>query len=130
MRESNDANAKFPSQDHSWLPAHLLALVDVPEAAVALKSLLEAHGGTSEQSSWEVGWALAPADSDTQLHGNISPSQVERRHILKEGKETEDLINGQPITFNGSSQSSSDFVAIATTRIAVLNLPCSTNMKV
>lgn len=129
VRESNDANAKFPSQDHSWLPAHLLALVDVPEAAVALKSLLEAHGGTSEQSSWEVGWALAPADSDTQLHGNISPSQVERRHILKEGKETEDLINGQPITFNGSSQSSSDFVAIATTRIAVLNLPCSTNMK-
>ena len=83
VRKSDDANAKILSQDHSWLPAHLLALVDVPEAATALKSLLEAHGGTSEQSSWEVGWALAPADSGTQLHGNISQSQVERRHILK-----------------------------------------------
>lgn len=130
VRKSDDANAKFPSQDHSWLPAHLLALVDVPGAAVALKSLLEAHGGTSDQSSWEVGWALAPADNGPQLHGNISQGQVERRHRLKEGKETEDLINGQSVTFNGSSQSSSAFVAIATTRIAVLNLPYSANMKI
>lgn len=130
VRKSDDARAKIPSQDHSWLPANLLALVDVPEAATALKSLLEAHGGTSEQSSWEVGWALAPADSGTQLHGNISQSQVERRHILKEGKETEDLLNGQPVTLNGSSQSSSAFVATATTRIAVLNLPYSANMKI
>ena len=57
--------------------------MDVLEVATALKSLLEAHGGTSEQSYWELGWALAPIDSGTQLRGNISQSRVERRHILK-----------------------------------------------
>ena len=49
---------------------------------------------------------------------------------FQEGNETEDFLNGQSVTFNGSSQLSSAFVATATTRIAVLNLPYSANMKV
>uniref|UniRef100_A0A0D6QU05 Glyoxysomal processing protease, glyoxysomal n=1 Tax=Araucaria cunninghamii TaxID=56994 RepID=A0A0D6QU05_ARACU len=131
-RKGGDTDADYPngSHDASWLPAHLLALVEVPAAAVALQALLEAHGGTSEQSSWEVGWALAPTANGTQMRGNISQSRMERKQILKDEKEIEHSSSVQQLAINGSSESGSSAVAMATTRIAILTFQSSANLKI
>ncbi|XP_057832753.2 glyoxysomal processing protease, glyoxysomal isoform X2 [Cryptomeria japonica] len=105
-------------------------MVEVPEAAAALQALLEAHGGTSEQSSWEVGWALAPADSGTQMSGDISQSRIERKQTSKDDKEIQHFSNVHLSARNGSSHSSSGIVAMATTIIAVLIVSSSANLKI
>ncbi|KAH9298226.1 hypothetical protein KI387_029908, partial [Taxus chinensis] len=132
VTRSGDTDVEYPNGSHnlSWLSAHLLALVEVPGAAVALKALLEAHGGTSEQSSWEVGWALVPADSGTQMRGDISQSRIERKQTLKDAKEIQHSSSVQQPTRNASIQSSSGFVAMATTRIAVLILSSSEKLTI
>lgn len=128
--DNGDGEHPNSSYDLSWLPAHLLALVEVPEAAAALQALLEAHGGTSEQSSWEVGWALAPADSGTQMSGDISQSRIEKKQTSKNDNEIQGVSTIHQSARDGSSYSSSGVVAMATTRIAVLIVSSSANLKI
>lgn len=42
--------------------------MEIPTAGAALQALLDVHGG-SVDGAWEIGWALAPQDGNSQLQG-------------------------------------------------------------
>ncbi|KAL5972539.1 hypothetical protein ACLOJK_039343 [Asimina triloba] len=96
-----------------WLPAKLLAIVDVPSSSIALQSLLEANGGTPEHGSWDVGWSLAPfTDSRSivdALRGKVESSN-------------QSLLENQRYTGLEDSSSSS-LVSMSAIRVAVLEVP-------
>uniref|UniRef100_A0A804UC23 Glyoxysomal processing protease, glyoxysomal n=1 Tax=Zea mays TaxID=4577 RepID=A0A804UC23_MAIZE len=67
-----------------WLPARLLAMVDVPTAAVSALSLLRHDDSFIRRPTWDVGWSLADAnqkqvenDSRSSLESNRNNSSLE-----------------------------------------------------
>jgi hypothetical protein len=40
----------------------------MPAAGAALQALLDVHGG-SVDGAWDIGWALAPLEGNSQLQG-------------------------------------------------------------
>ncbi|XP_077221528.1 protease-like protein [Tasmannia lanceolata] len=103
------ANIKTPC----WIQAQLLALVDVPASSLALQLLIEAHGGSPDHGSWEVGWSLAPLNSSPQSSVNGLQTQ--------DGNGIGASFAGQKHSALGES-SSPHAVAVSTTRIAFLGV--------
>ncbi|XP_010929294.1 glyoxysomal processing protease, glyoxysomal [Elaeis guineensis] len=95
----------------SWLPSHVLALVDVSASSTALVSLIGAHNGPSEHSSWELGWSLATLKNEKL---DAFQKQV--------GNDIRSLVQ---IHGNQSSDESSNLLKMAksATRIAILRVP-------
>eukprot|EP00249_Psilotum_nudum_P022667 c28604_g1_i1 orf=372-2789(+) len=105
-------------QSAHWLPAKLAALVDVPLAGEALQALLDAHGGSAD-GSWEVGWALAPAEGSYQLRG-LNTHSFPVPGMLKDIDIQEHSKNGERVALGDTAVKGG--LAMATTRIAVLSL--------
>nr|CAD1819129.1 unnamed protein product [Ananas comosus var. bracteatus] len=59
LLEGEEANSSNESNANPyWLPSQLLALVDVPASSVALSSMVGAHSGLLDDTSWQVGWSF------------------------------------------------------------------------
>lgn len=96
----------------SWLSAKLVGMVDIPFAGTALQALLDAHGGSSD-GAWEIGWALA----------HVEPSRVQGPNSSSYKGNDQTLLSKSLDTFAITDEDkSSDNVAFAMTRIAVLSI--------
>ncbi|CAN6457343.1 unnamed protein product [Victoria cruziana] len=109
-RKPPDKSGGEEHEDPSWLPAELLALVDVPTSSTALTSLIKGHGG-----SWEVGWSLLP--STNVPYSNIHSLQVEDRDSAKR------YLQEIQSTIGSNNLKEPSFLATAATRLAFLILP-------
>ncbi|XP_027353322.1 glyoxysomal processing protease, glyoxysomal [Abrus precatorius] len=58
-------NEKSNQGTPCWLVAQLLSLVDIPDSADCLQTLIEASLGLPE-NEWEVGWSLTSYNNDSQ----------------------------------------------------------------
>ncbi|KAA8515230.1 hypothetical protein F0562_018540 [Nyssa sinensis] len=89
-------------QASCWLPAQLVALVDIPVSAIALQSLIECSSHSSEHG-WEAGWSLASHDTGPQSFMDAIRSQNHRQTL-------------------GGESSSPSLMGKSTTRIALLRV--------
>ncbi|KAJ7546899.1 hypothetical protein O6H91_08G059800 [Diphasiastrum complanatum] len=110
------ASEEVGSSQTYWSPAQLLTLVDIPEAGEALGALLDAHTGNID-STWEVGWALAKADSNRQLHG-FNTQAVTDMGLMENEIPHSGADSSKGTALEGLVQSGS--LARAATRIALL----------
>ncbi|XP_058095741.1 glyoxysomal processing protease, glyoxysomal isoform X2 [Magnolia sinica] len=110
-------NASDDKTPHG-LPAQLLALVDVPASSLALQSLLEAHGGSPEHGSWEVGWSLAPLSDSPSITGALQTKVESNNRSSVESQRCSSL----------DESGSPGLVAMSATRIAFLGVP-ALNLK-
>ncbi|KAK3015884.1 hypothetical protein RJ639_005711 [Escallonia herrerae] len=96
-------------EDPSWLSAQLLTLVDIPESAVAVQSLIDASSGSSEHG-WEVGWSLASYSNSSQPLMGALRTQVQQPSLWTQGQMV------------GRESSNPSLMGKATTRIAILKV--------
>ncbi|BBN15391.1 peroxisomal leader peptide-processing protease [Marchantia polymorpha subsp. ruderalis] len=110
--------------DHTqcWIPAHLERVVEIPTAGAALQALLDVHGG-SVDGAWEIGWALAPQDGNSQLQGLGAGAPPSRAIVEDEPSRRWAVGDREPIF--GSSVNNGIRVgnlAMTATRVAILSL--------
>ncbi|XXG46675.1 hypothetical protein AAC387_Pa02g1461 [Persea americana] len=110
----NDLDCGTPE----WLPAQLLAVVDVPASSLAVQSLVKAHGSLLEHG-WDVGWSLAPLSNSTQPVTDALQTTV--RNEMKSSLESQ-MFSALDIS------TSRNRVALSITRIALLGV-ATTNLK-
>ncbi|CAM6109989.1 unnamed protein product [Calypogeia fissa] len=109
------------NRSQCWIPAHLERVVDIPAAGAALQGLLDVHGG-SVDGAWEVGWALAPLEGNSQLQG-LGAGAVTARAIVENEPSRRWATAEEPAfssaATNGVRVSS---LSMAATRVAILSL--------
>ncbi|KAL4201250.1 hypothetical protein AMTRI_Chr02g215120 [Amborella trichopoda] len=113
-RKPGDNGREEDHENPCWMQSHLVALVDVPASFLALQTLLEAHSGSSEQGSWDVGWSLAPLQND--------PLPIEDASRTQDGsgvKYSFEIQKRKTLDVPSNSRS----MAMLTSRLALLRLP-------
>ncbi|KAD3337799.1 hypothetical protein E3N88_33320 [Mikania micrantha] len=63
------------SETPHWLPAELVALVDIPASFIALQSLIGSSSGSLDHG-WEVGWSLASYNDGHQPYFDTTQKEA------------------------------------------------------
>ncbi|KAK1415579.1 hypothetical protein QVD17_31362 [Tagetes erecta] len=82
------------SETLHWLPAELVALIDVPASSVALQSLI----GASSQSldhGWEVGWSLASYNDAHRPYLDNTQKEAPQSTVKTQSESIESVLNSK-----------------------------------
>ncbi|XP_057948608.1 glyoxysomal processing protease, glyoxysomal [Malania oleifera] len=106
------ASKEMDERTPHWIPAQLLAMVDVSVSSIALQSLIDASSGSSEHG-WEVGWSLASYSNEAQPY--LDSIKTEVGHDIELSRES-----WRPLDAGESGHPS--ILGSSTTRVALLRL--------
>ncbi|KAK9058005.1 hypothetical protein SSX86_022845 [Deinandra increscens subsp. villosa] len=93
-----EGNASMPNGETlHWLPAELIALLDIPASYVALQSLIGASAGSLDHG-WEVGWSLASHNEGQQSYFDTTQKEAPRSTVKSELGSIESSLNAKLAT--------------------------------
>ncbi|KAI7755324.1 hypothetical protein M8C21_030170, partial [Ambrosia artemisiifolia] len=89
-----EGNATSDSETLHWLPAELIALIDIPASSSALQSLIGASSGSLDHG-WEVGWTLASYINGHQPYFESTQKEAPQSTFKGQPDSIEPSLNGK-----------------------------------